>query len=203
VAIAGVEVRAELLEPERDLARRVRAVDDRDHVPLARAPTELRYREDDARIAADVAADDRPRGRGHLGPEQLERLPHSGAGTNLHGHVARISALAEVPPEHVHCAVLPHRREHLIAAAELQRARDCVQPLGRIRGEDEIAGVRADVRGERRLGFVDQPGIAAVAREEVDRLSLELELQALVLIEHGTRAGAEGAVIEVDDAGIK
>jgi hypothetical protein len=39
-------------------------------------------------------------------------------------------------------------------------------------------------------------------RQELDRLPLELPLP-LVGLEHGPRAGAERAVIQVDDAGVE
>jgi hypothetical protein len=40
-------------------------------------------------------------------------------------------------------------------------------------------------------------------RQELDRLPFELPLPPLVGLEHGPRAGAERAVIQVDDAGVE
>ena len=108
-----------------------------------------------------------------------------------------------LPPEHVHGAVLADRRKHLIVPLQTQGSRDRVQALGRVRCKDEVARIRAQIRGQRRLRLVDQLRIAPKAREEIHRLPLELELEPLVLLENRTRARAERSVVEVDDAGVK
>src|SRR5438034_378177 len=45
--------------------------------------------------------------------------------------------------------------------------------------------------------------VVAAARQKLHRLPLELALPGLVALEHWPRAGAVGAVIEVDDLGIE
>ena len=55
----------------------------------------------------------------------------------------------------------------------------------------------------RSSGRGDPGRIAACEAEELHRLALELELEALVLLEDGPRAGAERTVVEEDDAGIE
>ena len=63
VAVARVDVRPELLEVERQLARRVRAVDDREHAGRARGGADLLDREDERGRRGDVADRDRLRPR--------------------------------------------------------------------------------------------------------------------------------------------
>ena len=67
-----------------------------------------------------------------------------------------------------------------------------------------FAGAAPDVRrrGVARA-VVEQRREPPLEREELDRLPLELALQALVGLEHGPRARPERAVVQVDDVGIE
>jgi hypothetical protein len=78
----------------------------------------------------------------------------------------------------------------------VQRACDEVHRRRRVLDEDEIRRRCADVRGQPLPRGRDQRGVAALETEELDRLALELELQALVLVEDRPRARAERAVVE-------
>ena len=55
--------------------------------------------------------------------------------------------------------------------------------------------------GERGAGVREQAGQAA--RDEVDRLALELALPRLVALEHRPRAGAVRAMVQIDDVRVE
>ena len=102
-------------------------------------------------------------------------------------------------------------RQHLVARLELERADDGIESRGRVRDEGEIVGPDAEERRERRarLGHPPRPfGIApeplrGLAREEVRRTSLELALDALILVEDLDWARAEAPVVELHDVRIE
>src|SRR5205823_14236291 len=71
------------------------------------------------------------------------------------------------------------------------------QAGGRVRDEDEVPGLGADVLRKRRLRRLDE--LLVLAPEKPRRLPLEPQLPALVVLEDGARTGAERAVVEVDD----
>src|SRR5581483_10465039 len=115
----------------------------------------------------------------------------------------RAGPAADELPQELHAAVLRVAEQHLVASAELERADDGVQRRARVRREDEVRRRGAEVRGERRPRRLQPRGEAALEREKLDGLPLELALQPLVLREDRTRASAERAVVQVDDAGIE
>jgi hypothetical protein len=130
VAVAGVEVCAEARELERDLARPVGAVDDGEHVRLARPAAELLDRKEDRGRRRDVARDEHAR-------------PWRGGGPDLVGVDARsaddvgAAPLGDVGEEELDRAVLVLRGEDLVALPEAQRADDGVHPRGRVQDEGE------------------------------------------------------------------
>ena len=135
VAVAGVDVGAERVEIERQLARRVGAVDDRERSGRARRRADLRHREHERGRRGDVADRDRPRPRPDRGRE-LVRL-----GVD--------ELRADELPRPRHGAVLVPRRQHLVAGLEAERADDRVQTGSRVGDEDEIVGARAEKGGQR------------------------------------------------------
>ena len=183
MAVARVDVRAEPLEIERELSRHVRAVHDREHAGLARGGADLLDREHERGRRGDVADRDRLRPRADRAGE-LVRL---GVDELRPGEL----------PGARDCAVLVAGRQHLVLRAEAERADDGVQAGRRVRDEDEIRWVRTDKRGERRARLGQQ--VVEAAPEELGRVALELALQLLVAGEHGSRTGAVGPVVEVDD----
>ena len=75
VAVARVDVRAERVEIERDLARRMCAVHDREHAGSTRRRADLLHREEQRRRRGDVRDGDRPRARSDP-LHDLVRLAH-------------------------------------------------------------------------------------------------------------------------------
>ena len=183
VAVAGVDVRAERLEIERELARCVGAVDDRECPRRPRRGADLRHRQHERRRRGDVADGDRPRPR----PDRVHELVRLGVD----------EPRAHELPGPRDGAVLVPGRQHLVAGLEPERADDGVQSGGSVRDEDEIVGSRAEEGGQRGA----RPGRQLVesAGEELDRVALELALQLLVAREDGRRAGAVAAVVEERD----
>ena len=191
MAVARVHVGADRLEVERDLARRVRAVDDRERAGRARRRDERAEVVDAPRRPLDMRAEHDARLRAGL--ELGERPPHE----------RDAGARAHVLPEDLEPAVLGVAEQHLVARPEVERAHDRVQRRARVRREGEVPRVGADVRGEHAPRLVDQACEAPLEREELDGLALELELQALVLLENRPRAGAEGPMVQEHDVGVE
>ena len=92
-------------------------------------------------------------------------------------------------------------RQHLVVRAEAERADHSVETGRRVRDEDEVLWADADKRGECRARFGQQ--IVEAAPEELRGVALEFALQLLVAGEHRSRAGAVGAVVEIDDVRIE
>src|SRR5207249_3546182 len=81
-------------------------------------------------------------------------------------------------------AVLEIGRQDFVTRLETDRAGRDVDARTRVRDEDEIVGVGADVVPERRPRLCEQP--LEAAGEEKHRLPLELELPLLVALEDGS-----------------
>ena len=129
VAVAGVDVGAERLEVERQLAGRVRAVDDRERARRPRRRADLRHRQHERGRRGDVADRDGLRPR----PDRVDELVRLGV-DELRAH--------ELPRPRDGAVLVP-RRQHLVAGLEPQRADDRVQTGGGVRDEDEVVGSRA------------------------------------------------------------
>ena len=198
VAVAGVEVRPELIQLEVHVAGRVRPVDHRQDAGGPRASADLGDWEDEGGARGDVADGDHPRASGHAGPELLdERLRALDRQVDRLVDVTRALALAVVAPGAVDRAVLEVGGEHLVAGLEPQRARDRVDAGGGVGHEDDVLRVGADEAGERAARLGQQPLQASA--QELDRLLLQLALPGLVGLEDRPRAGAEAAVVEEGD----
>ena len=135
VAVAGVDVRPERLEVERQLTGCVRAVDDRERAGRPRGGADLRHRQHERRRRGDVADRDRLRPRA----DRLRELLRLGVD----------EPRAYELPRPRHRPVLVPRRQHLVARLEAERADDRVQAGGGVRDEDEIVGPGADEAGQR------------------------------------------------------
>ena len=187
VAVAGVDVRPELLEVERQLSGSVCAVNDREHAGCARSGTDLLDRKDKRSRRGDVADRDRLRPRADR-TRELARL----CVDELRSH--------ELPGAR-HRSVLVARRQHLVLRAEAERADDGVQPCGGVRNEHEVLGSGADESGKRRASLGQQ--IVEAATEKLRGVPLELALQLLVAGEHGYRTRSVAPVVEIDDTRIE
>ena len=183
MAVARVDVGAERVEVERQLARRVGAVDDREHSGRAGRGADLRDREHERGRRGDVADRDRLRPR----PDRRRELVRLGVD----------ELRADELPGSRHGAVLVPRRQHLVAGLEAERADDRIQAGGRVGDEDEIVGARAEKGGQRGA----RPGsqLVETAGEERDGVALELALQLLIAGEDGRRTGAVAAVVQEGD----
>ena len=183
VAVAGVDVRAERIEIERQLPGRVSAVDDRERTDRTCCRADLRHRQHERGRRRDVADGDGLR----LRPDRLREL------VRLCVDEIRAHEL----PRPRHGTVLVAGRQHLVAGLEPQGADDGVQTGGGVRDEDEVVGARAEEDGQRGA----RPGrqLLETAGEELDRIALELPLQVLIAGEDGRRTGSEAAVVEERD----
>ena len=213
MAIAGVEVGAERIEVQREMAQR-----------NAELPTEGRIEfriginmgdvvvenedifGDGVNVAARLEALAEPGGicvsarvLALQGEEPVDDVArgkrHAGA------DVARAGALAQPFPCEVAGAVLESRGEDLVGGTQLERPRSDVHAGRRVLDERQVPRRRADIgrEGGPRLGQeLRQP-----ARDEVDRLALQLALPRLIPLEDRPRARAEGAVVEEDDVRIE
>ena len=138
--------------------------------------------------------------RAAAGPDRLDDLVRARDGQrDRRTHVARAEVAADVLPREVERAVLEVGREHLVARLQADGQRGDVHARRRVRDEDEVVGIGADVGAERRARIREQP--VDPPREEEHRLALELELPLLVALEHGSRARAERAVVQKRDVG--
>jgi hypothetical protein len=105
-----------------------------------------------------------------------------------------------VLPREVARAVLQIRRQNFVARLKVEGPRCDVHAGGRVLKEDEIVHRSTDESGElgaRRLEALGQ------APHEPHRLLLELALPFLVPLEDDARAGAERAVVQVDDVRVE
>jgi hypothetical protein len=105
-----------------------------------------------------------------------------------------------VLPGEVARAVLEIRRQNFVARLKVEGSRCDVHAGGRVLEEDEIVRRSTDESGElgaRRLEDLGQ------ALHEPHRLILELALPFLVSLEDDARAGAERAVVQVDDVRVE
>jgi len=187
VRVPAVEVRAERVEVERDVGRRVRAVDDGDEPELAAARDDLLDGEQQSRLGGDVRRVHDARPLVHV----LEQLVVRDA------HVARARAFAHPLPGVVARAVLEVGRQDLVARLQTDGARRDVHAGAGVRHEGEVVGRGSDVCPERRPRLREQVG--ETPHDELDRLAFQLELPAPIRLEHGSRARAERAVVQVRD----
>ena len=123
----------------------------RDVVHAAARPLDVRT-EDDARTVLRVELVERDAAHGRTAPRRDES------------------------PESQHAAVLVLAHQDLVAATELERARDGVERGARVRREDEASGVGADVGGEAQAGLLEALAESPLTAEELDRFALELAL---------------------------
>jgi hypothetical protein len=98
-------------------------------------------------------------------------------------------------------AVLVPRRQHLVSRREPERAEDGVQRRGGVLREREVLRPRPHEGGELGANAVEEP--LEPARDQLDRVALQLALPVLVRLEHRPRAGAVAAVVQERDARIE
>ncbi len=195
VAVPGVVVGIERADVQRKVSGNVRAVDDCSDAALARAPAELCDRQGHRGRRGVVTEEEHTRVRAHAVPHCVDDLIRAADGEpHRHANITRAEVFADVLPREVERAVLEVRRQHFVAAGEAARPGCDVHARSRVGDEDEVVGIRADVRSERRAG-VSKETLDAPAEEE-HGLTLELELPLLVALEHGARARAVGPVIQ-------
>jgi hypothetical protein len=198
VAIAGVEIGAQRIEVERDVAGRMGAIDHREDAALPGLEDRPLDWEDQRRWRRDVAQEQYPRaigkagedgvGEGLFGDERHRRLDRRDFGAGAAGNVG---------PGLFECRVLVVSGQDLVAGLEVERLRDDVQSLGSVDEAHDIVRTGAEAGGERDAG--DAHPLGQLAAEESYRLAFELKLPGLIGLEHRTRAGAERAVVEEDD----
>ena len=200
MTIAGVEVRTERREVEVDLPGRVRAVDDREHAGLASPRAELLGGKAKRRRRRDVTEEQRARSR-RDGPEQIV---HGAGRRRVDLDVARTAALARVPPEQSRCRrTRASSRRSRRRAAGRASARRRSRPVVAFGTSTRSAADAPTYAASRSRARPDQLRKTALEAEKLDRIPLELELKALILGEHRSRAGAERPVVEEDDLGIE
>ena len=148
VAVAGVDVRAERTQIERDVSGRVRPVDDRERTGNPRRRAHLRHRQQPRGRRGDMADEDDARARPDR-PGQRLRLPLD------EGRSAAPQAFTSAPYS---CA----RRQHLGAGLQRERTDRRVQARRRVACERKVSRTRADEpQGD--AGSEPRPGALAVA----------------------------------------
>ena len=201
VAVAGVVVSAQRGQRERNLSRRVGAINQRRNAALTGLCHHRLDRKTQCRRTGDVAHHEQPGSGRHrvdhglhkavTGERQRHRRDHQN-GTRLRADFLERDAAG---------AVLEVGGEHLVARAQTQGLGDDVDPGARIGNEDEFVGVGAKVLGQP-LARLAQQRRGAPTKEQ-DRIALDLALPALPDIEHRLGAGAVRAMVEKHDAGIQ
>ncbi len=202
VAIPGVEIRAEGRQVERNLSRRVRAVDDSQDARGAGAGTNGGHWKGRRRGRGDVAEEDDPRARRDGCPQALNKFIGRGKRQGHgHAHNGEASLPAHVAPRPLARAVLMVGRQHLVAWPQPQRAGYDVDAEGRVGHVDQVIGRGAEVVAQRcaRRGQI----VADVAAEKLYRLLFQPALPRLIGVEDGPRRRAEGAVVEKHHAGVE
>ena len=115
----------------------------------------------------------------------------------------RARPLGDEAPEDLQAAVLGVSEQHLVAGPSASERMTAFSAELAFVAKTRSSGRRADVGGQLEPRRVEQRRKAPLERQELDRLALELALQRLVGLEYGPRAGAERAVVQVDDARIE
>ena len=154
MAVARVEVDVERAEVERDVARNVRAVDNRFDPPFAGAATKLLDRKPERSLRGDLTEEEDARPVVDAAPDLLRSVVQR----HRHGrpHVPRGGVGADVLPGEIQRAVLERGREHLVVSLERDRPRGEVHPGRRVRHEHEVVRICVDVRAERLAGTCEQ-----------------------------------------------
>ena len=198
VQVARVEIDAQRFQVQRELTRRMRAVDEGQDARRAGAPAKRHDRQDDSRGRGEVAEIDHPRARGHLVPNRFDDLGRIGERIRKRRGPIREATLAgQKAPGPVAGAVLVIGGQHLIAGPKIKAARDDVDPGRGVDDIHQIVGIAAKISGQRLASRMHQFLIAPA--EEEHRLALELALPVLVALKHGDGRGAKRAMIEKGD----
>lgn len=198
VGIARIVGRCDAAQIERHHAGGMRAVDER----IDAAGTEFAHqaldRQDERRRTGDVIhkreACPRRDGRKHC-------REHLALGSQRKRHAGR-HHLRAGPRRHELRALAARAvgltgQQQLITRLERERAQHRVHRGRGVRDEHHIGGIRTDEARERRARCIEPPSERSV--EEIHRLALHLGAQARLRAQHRRRAGAEGAVVEVQD----
>lgn len=93
--------------------------------------------------------------------------------------------------------------EDLVAGLERDRLCNDVEPAGGVGHRRDVVDRGSELLRHRLAHDLEPLGQAAAGVEELDRLSLELQLPALILLEYRPWAGAERTVVEEGDCGIE
>ncbi len=200
VRVGGVVVRAERVQVERDHPARVRTVDQHANTASVAQANDVRDREHEPRRARHVVDQEQPRARRQRALDRIHDLGGGGErerdlGDDRHG----AALLADVAHDVVARVVAVIGEGDLVAGLEARRAQDGVDGGRRVRDEDEVPRAAADDAGQRFASTIELGVEVALGCQPLDRSPLHLRAQARLLVEHGLRAAAERAVIEVRD----
>jgi len=147
MAVAGVEVRAERVEVEIHVPRRMRSVDDR-HEPFGPgARDDLLHGQEQPRFGGDVRDVDDPSTRGESREEPLDDVAVERK-RYLGPDVVRAGASADIAPRVVARSVLEVGRQHLLSGLEIERLGGEIDAGRRVLDECEVVRPRPQVGAE-------------------------------------------------------
>ena len=172
VAIAGIEVSAQLIQIKVDEGRRVRAINcDQRAMPM-RNLDHLGDRQDQCGRRSHVTEIDHPGRRFQRPRKCLDHLRCLKWNIDLERSVAGAAACAVEFPGCLTGTVLVVRCEHFVARPEPERLRDDVDADRGIVDEREVVRARAEKSAKRLSRLFQQAG--KLSTVEVDRIALDL-----------------------------
>ena len=201
VAVARVEVRAQRIQFQGDVARCVCTVDQGHNARVTCTPTQLGQREDQRRGGRDVTQKQHPCARRHTGPHPLHELGRAKRQGNGHLLVHGTRTLAHKAPGVVAGAVFVVGGQHLIACAQLQRARHHIHSATGIGHEGQVIRLCAQVLGQHAARVRQQ--LCRFAPQKQHRVALHAPLQVLLNLQDLLRARAKGAMVEKRHIGVQ
>ena len=203
MAVAGVAVRAEVVEGERQVPRSVCAVDDSDDSCFASPVTQLCRRQYERRLGGDVAEEEHAGARCHGAPDRVNEPGRvDGRQRDVRDDEAGVRPTCDLSPQQLHRTVLAVSDDDLVARRKGKRRGHGVERRRRVRDEDEPVRL-GDTEVRRQLTASVGEQIGQPPPEELDGIALQRVPQLPLPGEDRPRRGAEGAVVEMGDAGVE
>ncbi len=196
VAVPRVEIGAEGVEIQRNVAGSVGAVDEGENARFSCTAAEFRQGKNQGGGGRDVAQLEHPRSGSDLSPDALDELLRLKGQGDRHGEIAGAGTAADVMPCVVAGAVLVIGGENLVPRHQRERPGHGVDAAGGVRDVDQIFGPGSDVAGEHLSRLSQQLGGAA--SQKLHGVFLHRSLPFLEDGENLLRTGAEGAVVQKD-----
>ena len=200
--VAGVVSGADGAEIERDLSRGVCTVDERVDAARAHLRNDALDRQNERGLAGDVIDQQQARALGDFPQHALDYVVRRGDGErHVDDHDLRAGEAAGVVEHVARGVVFVRGDEQLVVLVEVERAQHGIDAGGCVGDEGDVLRLRADERRDLGARGVEQR--LELAHHEPHRLALQPCAVLVLLGQHCDGRGAEGAVIEVGDGGVK